>query len=129
MSSSAFQHRDTQPLGHGLSGRQLDLLYAANDRTIDEKFADYNRAHPEVYRKLVSLARQAKGAGFTHYGMKALIERLRWHMTVERQCTDPFKINNDFSSRYARYIMALEPDLDGFLEVRKLRSKGSANDM
>jgi hypothetical protein len=124
MSSSAFQHRDTREPGAGLSPEQLDLIY--DGKTIDEKFSAYHRAHPEVYRKLVNLAREAKGAGFTHYGMKALVERLRWHMTVERKSTEPFKIDNSLTSRYARAIMMCEPDLVGFLEVRELRSKGSA---
>jgi hypothetical protein len=121
MSASAWQHRDERGPGHGLSPEQLELLY--DGRTIDEKFADYNRAHPEVYRKLVNLARQAKGAGFEHYGMKALVERLRWHMTVERNTTEPFKIDNDLTSRYARAIMMCEPDLKDFFELRKLRPK------
>lgn len=123
MSTSAWQHRDEQPVGSGLSTEQLELLY--DGRTIDEKFAAYNREHPEVYRKLVNLAREAKGAGFTHYGMKALVERLRWHMTVERKSTEPFKIDNDLASRYARAIMLCECDLSDFFETRKLRSKGS----
>lgn len=126
MSTTAWQRRDSHEPGHGLSPEQLELIYAQRNLTIDERFAAYHRAHPEVYRKLVNLARQAKGAGFTHYGMKALVERLRWHMTVERKSTEPFKINNDFASRYARYIMRLEPDLAEFLEVRKLRSKGAS---
>jgi hypothetical protein len=126
VSTSAWQHRDAQPVGLGLSAEQLDLIYAKRDLTIDERFTEYHRQHPQVYRKLVNLARQAKGAGFSHYGMKALVERLRWHMTVERKSTEPFKINNDFASRYARYIMSMEPDLSDFLEVRRLRSKGAS---
>jgi hypothetical protein len=123
--SLAWHRRDEQQSGHGLSPEQLELLYSQRHLTIDERFAEYHRQHPEVYRKLVNLARQAKGAGFTHYGMKALLERLRWHMMVERKSTEAFKINNDFASRYARYIMSMEPDLADFLEVRKLRSKGA----
>ena len=33
-----------------------------------------------------------------------------------------FKLNNDFTSRYARLIMQQEPDLEDFFEVRVLRS-------
>jgi hypothetical protein len=125
MTSIAWERRDERAPGNGLSAEQMDLIYSQRDKTIDERFAAYNRAHPEVYRKLVDLARQAKGAGFSHYGMKALVERLRWHMTVERKSTEPFKIDNSLTSRYARAIMLCEPDLASFLEVRKLRSKGA----
>jgi hypothetical protein len=36
---------------------------------------------------------------------------------------DDFKLNNDFTSRYARLLMQSEPELDGFFEVRELRSR------
>jgi hypothetical protein len=110
------------PLGCGLSPEQLELIYS--DKTIDEQFAEYHRKNPAVYRKLVNLAREAKGAGFETYGIKALVERVRWHMRVEKK--EAFKINNNLTRCYSRAIMLCEPDLCDFFEVRRLRSKGSA---
>jgi hypothetical protein len=113
------------PLGHGLSNDQLELLYSKRDPTIDERFADFHRENPHIYRRLVNLCREVKGAGHETYSIKALFERIRWWHHIELKSKEPFLLNNDFTSRYARAIMLFEPDLCDFFEVRKLRSKGA----
>jgi hypothetical protein len=119
------QLSSSTPLGHGLSPEQLDLIYSAKDRTIDEDFARFHKLHPEIYRKLVNLAREVKGAGHTHCSIDFLMHRLRWHYHIELRSKEPFKLNNNFASRYARAIMLCEMDLADLFEVRKLRSKGA----
>jgi hypothetical protein len=119
MSSNAWQHRDTQQLGSGLSSEQLNLLY--DERTLDEKFAAFHKANPHIYRILVNFCREVKGAGHDHYGIKAIFERARWFHHIELRSKEPFVLNNNFTSRYARAIMMCEPDLKEFFEVRKLR--------
>lgn len=114
------------PLGHGLSSEQLDLIYSAKDRTIDEDFARFHRENPRIYRRLVDLARQVKGAGHTHCSIDFLYHRLRWYHIVELKSKEPFKLNDHYTSRYARAIMRFEPDLCDFFQVRKLRSKGAS---
>ena len=125
MSASAWQHRDKREPGAGLTPEQLDLIYSRRNFTVDERFAAFHRANPHIYRKLVNLCREVKGAGHEHYSVKALFERLRWWHHIELKSKEPFVLNNDFTSRYARAIMMCEPDLSCFFEVRKLRSKGS----
>jgi hypothetical protein len=88
---------------------------------ISERFWEYHTAHPEVYGLLVKLARDVKARGKMRYSMKAIFERARWHYHIERG-EDGFVLNNDFTSHYARLIMKQEPDLDGFFDVRELRS-------
>jgi hypothetical protein len=114
------------PLGSGLSATQLEIIYSRKDLTIDQRFAEFHKANPHIYRKLVNLAREVKGAGHTHCSIDFLMHRLRWYHHVELKSTEPFKLNDQFSSRYARAIMLMEPDLCDFFQVRKLRSKGSA---
>lgn len=107
---------------HGLSPEQLDLLYGDN-RTIDQRFADFHAANPSIYRKLVNLARDVKGAGRDHCSIDFLMHRLRWYYHIELKAPEAFKINNSYSSRYARMVMQTEPDLCDFFEIRKLRAK------
>lgn len=38
---------------------------------------------------------------------------------------EPFKLNNDFRSRYTRLLMQQEPELQGFFETRTLRERGT----
>jgi hypothetical protein len=109
------------PLGSGLSEAQLDLIYSRKDLTIDTRFAEFHKANPHIYRRLVNLCREVKGAGHETYSMKALFERLRWWHHIELKSKEPFLLNNDFTSRYARAIMRFEPDLCDFFKVRGLR--------
>ena len=89
----------------------------------DQRFTDFNESNPHVYVELVRLARQARGAGRRKLGIRMLWERMRWTFTVEtvRPEGDP-KLNNDFTSRYARLIMQHEPELAGMFDLRELRS-------
>jgi hypothetical protein len=99
-----------------LSG-QLTLL----GDPIDARFLEFHHAHPEVYRELVRLARRWKAAGHARIGMKMLFEVLRWERGLAGVRDDRgFRLNNDFTSRYARLIQANEPDLVGFFETRAL---------
>ena len=88
---------------------------------IQTAFITFHRDNPNVYARLVSLARKARAHGRSQIGMKHLWEVLRWEMMFETNAPD-FKLNNNFSSRYARLIMGQERDLAGFFETRKLRS-------
>jgi hypothetical protein len=89
--------------------------------TIDEAFAVFHEANPWVYKALVRLARRYLTTGRTRIGAKALFEVLRWEWSMAT-VDDEFKLNNNFTSRYARLIMATEPDLADVFEVRELRT-------
>jgi|CXWL01.1.fsa_nt_gi hypothetical protein len=50
---------------------------------------------------------------------RARWERMRWTFTVETQRPEGEpKLNDHYTSWYARHIMATKPDLAGFFEVR-----------
>lgn len=91
------------------------------DPTIDAQFAAFHRDNPAVYATLVRLAREARVAGKSKVGIKALWERMRWDLWLATH-GDDFKLNNNLTSRYARLIAAQEPDLAGMFETRKLRA-------
>lgn len=88
---------------------------------IQQKFNKFHTKNPIVYRELVRLARVAKVQGLQHYGAKAMLEVLRFNFILKRQ-GNAFKVNNIFTSRYARLIHKTEPDLRGFFETRKLKA-------
>ena len=89
--------------------------------TIQEKFNVFNQSNPTIYTELVRLARVAKAQGIRNYGAKAMCEVLRFNFVLLRQ-GKPFKINNVYTSRYARLIDQKEPDLRGFFKTRELKS-------
>lgn len=81
-------------------------------------FRQFHHDNPHVYRRLVQLARQLKNYGHDTYGMKGLFEVLRWQHAIKTKGSE-FKLNNNYTSMYARLIMQKEDDLNGFFRIRK----------
>lgn len=89
--------------------------------TIQERFDAFHAANPNVYQALRTLAYGLLKRGVKHYGMKGLYERLRWEYAIQTG-GEPYKLSNDFTSRYARLLMDNEPLLRGMFDLRELRS-------
>lgn len=87
--------------------------------TIEERFQAFHAAHPFVFDALVRLAREAKARGCRRIGAKALWERARWDLWLEVG-GEPYRLNNDFTSRYARLIADTHPELAPLFEFRAL---------
>lgn len=86
---------------------------------IQLRFEEFHKNNPHVYTKLVALARQVKARGRKNYGIESIYARLRWELEIETT-GDSFKLNDHYTSRYARLIMEQEPDLKGFFHIRTL---------
>lgn len=84
-----------------------------------EKFEQFHADNPQIYDKLVEMARLVKSRGLK-CSIYLLIERVRWFFLYETQGEQAkdFKINNNFSPFYARRIMAENRDLAGMFEIR-----------
>jgi len=98
---------------------QLQLIY--DRRLMDVKFEEFHRENPLVYRALLRFARQVQAAGFDHYSINSLFERVRWHMNIETHAHDGFKLNNNHRAYYAR-MLNQEPGLEDFFRTRELRA-------
>ena len=90
--------------------------------SIDERFTRFHEANPWVYTALVRLCRDMKSRGRDRLGIKMLFEVVRWEYTRHTVSDQPFRLNNDFSARYARLIEAQEEDLIGMFAMRELRA-------
>lgn len=97
------------------------MSYTAQ-RRIDDRFNEFHDRNPHVYEELVRLARRARDRGHRRIGIELLFAVIRWERMMHT--TDPtgFKLNDHYTSRYARLIMEREPDLDGMFRLRKLRA-------
>lgn len=112
-------------------GTPADSLFAAQESgspegtdarlSIDARFRAFDRAHPEVFRLFRKYAEDIRVCGQERYSADAILHRIRWHYHIERGERD-FTVNNDYSSRYARLLMQVDPSFVGFFEVRELRS-------
>lgn len=105
-----------------LRSRQVDVREA--ERTIEERFWAYHRAHPECYAKLVAACRNVLAAGRTHWSIDGAFEVVRYFRYI-RPDAEAYRLNNNYRALYARLIMQREPDLAGFFEVRALREVAS----
>lgn len=94
----------------------------SRESTIQERFEAFHRANPQVYAAYRSAALQLVRQGIAHYGIAGLTERLRWDYAIQTK-GEPFKICNDFRSRYARLLAQREPELKDFFEFRQLRER------
>jgi len=91
-------------------------------KTIQERFEVFNRNNPWVYRKLCDLAMMLKYKGHDRIGIKMLFEVLRWefYMQITKTDASEWKLNNNYTSRYARLLMEQEPALKGFFSTRTI---------
>lgn len=85
-----------------------------------DDFVAFHHANPHVYTTLRTLALQARDAGASKLGMKALWEVCRWQLKLDTSTAQP-KLNNIWTPYYARLLMANEPSLDGVFETRTIR--------
>lgn len=98
-------------------------LIPASGATIDERFRDFHTQNGWVYRQLEAMTTELVAAGQRRVGMKMLVEVLRWRYF--RQTFDPsspFRLNNDYTSRYSRLLIADHPEWADVFETRELRS-------
>lgn len=104
--------------------QQRDLFNEPDDpkpRTIQERFEAFHRSHPDVYSLFKKLAFELLQSGRAHYGAKSLMEVIRFHRTTSGGDGE-FKINNVFTSRYARMLIEEHPEFEGFFELRSLQA-------
>lgn len=97
------------------------LPFPEDESSIDARFVQWLKDCPSVWPLYVRTCEQVRAAGFLHYSSDAVGHRLRWFFNIEQRDGD-FKINNDFTSRLARKLLAERPDFAGFFELRRLRA-------
>jgi hypothetical protein len=98
---------------------QVDIF--APPSTLDAKFWEFHQENPQVFEKLVKMTTELKQAGRRKVGIKMLFEVIRWQHALETR-GDHFKLNNSYTSRYARIIEEQHPELAGMFETRSIRS-------
>ena len=77
--------------------------------------------HPEVWTLFSKFTLDRIQAGFLHYSVNGIFERIRWE-TAEAK-GEPFKLNNNFRPFYARKFMNAHPQHQGFFRTREQISK------
>ena len=88
-------------------------------QSLEEQFAAFHAANPQVYVALRALALSMRRQGVRKAGIGQLFEVLRWQYALQTRGGD-FKLNNNFRSFYAR-LLDNEAELHGLFEMRVQR--------
>lgn len=99
----------------------LDVPDYAPELTIAERFDAFHDANPHVADALESLAGQWL-ARHKRVGMKALVERLRWESGIQTD-GEIWRLNNNYTSLYARLLLDRHPEWAGRIETRALATE------
>jgi hypothetical protein len=81
--------------------------------------------HPRaiaIFERMALARAQAR----QRFGMKALVEAVRWHYAIERTEQDAdWKLNNNITAYLARWLVAKHPQIGNCIEMRKVRSEAA----
>jgi hypothetical protein len=90
---------------------------------IQQRFESFHKANPHIYVLFKKYAKMAMDNGRTRYSADCILHRIRWFVNVETKWTkgDGRKLNDHYSSRYARLLCDESPKFENFFELRKLR--------
>ena len=92
----------------------------AEKGTHRENFEAFSAAHPSVLEALLVLTRQMKNRGFKKYSIMTLYGVVRYQLSLHSG--EDYKLNNNHMPYYAREIMSRDPELEGFFDLREVKS-------
>ena len=98
-------------------------MKAANDNFT--KWSEFHESNPAIHDLIKHVAMIAIKSGRKHYGMQSVIERVRWHTTVETD-NSPYKINNNHCAYYTQLFNEDFPQHAGFFRTRNMQSRSAA---
>lgn len=94
-------------------------------RSIDSSFRKFHKENPKVYNMFKEQVFRAMRKGRDKFSANAIINWIRWEVALQVKTEDEYKINNNFSSRYARLFVEDNPEYSYMFNFRDLRSGGS----
>ncbi|MEU5434518.1 hypothetical protein AB0G73_14240 [Streptomyces sp. NPDC020719] len=89
--------------------------------SIQERFEAFHQLNPWILEQLEVLTVDCVDRGLKRVGIGMLFEVLRWQYGRATQ-GEPWKLNNDFRSRYARRLLDLHPEWSSLFETRRIRT-------
>lgn len=97
------------------------IATATRRLTIQERFDKFDRDNPHIYELIKRFAFEALRS-VKHYSIRAIFERIRWHLNVETQTDERFRISDNFTSRYVRKLIFQYPEFNDFFTTKELRT-------
>jgi hypothetical protein len=104
------------------SHAQLELGHEEHGTTenIDLRFSRWLGEHPKALRDFAEIARELVAAGETRLSAKFIVEIARYRQIIRKDEGERYALNNTFTSRIARALDSIYPELSGRFELREL---------
>lgn len=93
------------------------------DKTVNDKFNEFDRANPKVYELFKAKVFEAIRRGKKKTSSKMIINLIRWTYYLETDSDDQFKINDIYTSHYSRKFIREFPEHSHIFEFRKIRKQ------
>jgi len=84
-----------------------------------ERFYRFHRRNPQVLDFLVLELRNVRDCDWVSASVHSLWEHGRWVLRKHRVPGEQFEMDNKIAPYYARVIVLLHPEFNGFFEMRK----------
>lgn len=81
-----------------------------------KSFLQYDRENPQIYQEFCRIAKILIKRGKKHIGAKQVCEIIRWETLISGN--DEYKINNNYTSGYARKFEKEHPEYEGIFRKR-----------
>lgn len=98
-------------------------LWEQVSKSVRTEWYEFHLKNPHVFALFTFYANEIRDVGWTRYGAKSIVERLRWHVSM-KNVGNEFKMCNSFTSMYARLLAISDPRFETFFEFRE----GSADE-
>ena len=95
-------------------------------KTIKESFEQFHANNPEVYTAFEVQALAAVKMGKKKVSSKQILGFIRWNMFLAVDQNETYRINDSYTSHYAREFAKNHPDSAGIFNYRALRSEGTS---
>lgn len=86
-----------------------------------KSFKKYHEESPQIYAEFKRLSLQLINRGYKHIGAKQIFEVIRWQTMISGN--DGFKVNNTYTSDYARLFENDHPIYAGIFRKRLCKLK------
>jgi len=83
-------------------------------------FKNYHEENPQVYVQFKRIAFQLINRGYVRLGAKQIFEVIRYHTMIETN--DKYRVNNNYTSDYARLFENDHPIYAGYFLKRLCKS-------
>ena len=83
-----------------------------------EKFVIFHLDNRHILKHFIRISKEMKQRGYQKSSGWAVIQIIRWDLSITTDTTEDYKISNKYIGMYTRLLMMLKPEFKGFFDIR-----------